>query len=160
MRNEFAKLEKRSVAIPYVALDLEYLRDTSPGNRSFGYVITYDTFITPQRDTSGRPAGEPEFVSVVKLGDGGREDGRSPGKASGSIISRIVRSYWEEENTYDAVLQGVIIPGNDTNISRKIARELGGWEPRIRGDVWQIRLLDRLSVDELLKLMEADAQRS
>jgi hypothetical protein len=91
----------------------------------------------------------------VKLGDGGREDGRSAGVASGSIISRAVRSYWEEANIYSAVLQGVVIPGNDTSISRKIANEVGGWELRVIGDVWDIALLDRLSVDDLLKLMEA-----
>lgn len=158
MTEEFAKLEERSVGIPYAALDLEYLRDTSRGNRSFGYVITYDTFIGPPRDALGRSAGEPRFVSVVKLGDGGREDGRSAGAASGSIISRAVRSYWEEANIYSAVLQGVVIPGNDTGISLKIAKEVGGWELRIRGDVWHIGLLDRLSVEELLKLLEADAQ--
>jgi hypothetical protein len=158
MTGEFAKLAELSVGIPYAALDLEYLRDPSYGNRSFGYVITYDTFITPARDASGGPAGEPVLISVVKLGDGGRQDGYSAGKASGSIISRTVRSYWDEENAYNAMLQGVVIPGNDTGISRKIAKQVGGWELRIKGDVWHIGLLDRLSVEELLKLLEADAQ--
>ncbi|MBA2360051.1 MAG: hypothetical protein H0V79_03765 [Actinobacteria bacterium] len=154
---EFAKLEEASVQNPYAALDIEYLRDRSYSNRSFAYVNTYDTFVSPGRDASGCPAGEPAFVSVVKLGDGGREDGRSAGKASGSIISRTVRSYWEEENVYSAVLHGVVIPGNDSNISSKIANELGGWELRIKGDLWHAGLLDRLKVEELLQLMEAGA---
>lgn len=153
MAAEFAKLEEGSVN-PYVALDLEYLRDTSLGNRSFGYVITYDTFFAPPRDALGGPDGEPAFASVLKLGDGGRDDGRSAGVASGSIISRIVRSYWEEENTYNAVLRGVVTPGNDANISRRIAKEVGGWELRINGDVWHVGLLDVVSVEELLALLE------
>jgi hypothetical protein len=60
------------------------------------YVVTYDTFISPPRGASGRPLGEPELLSVVKFGDGGRAEGRSAGAASGSIISRTVRSYWDE----------------------------------------------------------------
>lgn len=157
LSEEFARLEEASVAIPYAALDLEYLRDPSHRNRSFAYVITYKTFIVPARDASGEPAaGEPEFTSVVKLGDGGRERGRGDGKASGSIISRIVRSYWEEANVYNAVLRGVVIPGNDTNISRKLARQVGGWGLRIKGDVWQAELLAQVGVEELLRLMEAE----
>lgn len=156
MEREFSKLEELSAGNPYAVLDLEYLRDSAVGNRSFAYVITYDTFICPARGASGAPAaGEPELVSVVKLGDGGREQGRSAGAASGSIISRTVRSYWEEENCYNAVLQGVVIPGNDTGISRKIAMKLGGSELQVRGDVWRIELLDRLPVGELLQFMEA-----
>jgi hypothetical protein len=154
LTKEFAQLEEVSARIPYAGLDLEYLRDSGDRNRSFGYVITYDTFICPARDVFGRPIGKPEFLSVLKLGDGGREDGRSAGKASGSIISRTVRSYWDDENIYSAVLQGVVVPGNDTSISRKIGTALGGSELRVRGDVWRIELLDHLSVDELLSLME------
>jgi hypothetical protein len=156
METEFASLEGRSASNPYVALDLEYLRDTTRTNRSFGYVVTYDTFVSPPRGASGRPAGKPELLSVVKLGDGGRAQGRSAGAASGSIISRTVRSYWDEPNVYSAVLQGVVIPGDDTRISAKLARRLGGSELQVRGDVWRIELLDRLSLEELLALLEAD----
>jgi hypothetical protein len=154
----FAALEEAAVAIPYAALDLEYLRrDPSLGNRSFAYVISYDTFVVPRREASGSPApGGPVLTSVVKLGDGGREGGRSSGKASGSIIARIVRSYWEETNVYNAVLRGVVIPGNDTNVSRKVASHLGGSALRVRGDVWRAELLAHLGVNELLRLMEAD----
>jgi hypothetical protein len=159
LEKEFAELEQRSSGIPYGASDLEYLRDRGEGNRSFGYVVTYDTFISPGRDPSGQPVGEPELVSALKLGDGGQAVGYGAGKASGSIISRTVRSYWEDENTYNAVLQGVVIPGNDAKISDKIAKRLGGWELRIRGDVWRVQLLDRLSVEELLEMLEPDAQR-
>ena len=147
-------IEQRSDANPYVRLDLGYLRDRSGANRSFAYVVTYDTFVAPTRDASGGPSGEPRLVSVVKLGDGGREDGRSAGRASGSIICRTVRSYWEEGNTYRPILQGVAIPGNDTRISQKIAKRLGSWEARLQGDVWHGQLLDLLSVDELLQMME------
>jgi hypothetical protein len=59
MTEEFAQLERRSVNNPYAALDLKYLRDTTGGNRSFAYVISYDTFIVPPRDAHGRAAGEP-----------------------------------------------------------------------------------------------------
>jgi hypothetical protein len=52
------------------------------------------------------------------------------------------------------MLQGVVIPGNDTGVSRKIAKELGGWELRVTGDLWRLALLDRLSVDALLALMQ------
>jgi hypothetical protein len=152
MDTEFAQLEARS-DIWCVALDLEYLRDRNGTNRGFAYVVTYDTFIAPPRDPSGAPTREPELRSVVKLGDGGQEGGRSAGSASGSIISRIVRSYWDEPNAYGAVLQGVVIPGNDRNISRKVSRAVGGWELRVIGDVWDITLLHRLSVGDLLKLM-------
>src|SRR5215213_9941266 len=65
---EFAQLEARADRNPYVALDLEYLRNPSLANRSFAYVVTYDTFLSPPRDASGAPAGQPELVSVVKLG--------------------------------------------------------------------------------------------
>jgi hypothetical protein len=157
---EFSKLEGLSEGNPYAVLDLEYLRDRQPGNRSFAYVITYDTFICPSRDASDGPDREPELVSVVKLGDGGRAEGRSAGVASGSIISRTVRSYWEEENRYNAVLQGVAIPGSDTRISQKIAREIGGRELQIKGDVWRLELFDRLSVEELLILMEIETRSS
>jgi hypothetical protein len=108
MEREFAQLEARAKESPYVALDLEYLRDPSPANRSFAYVVTYDTFISPPRDPAGAPVGAPELVSVVKLGDGGRAEGRGAGAASGSIVSRTVRSYWDEPNTYRGVLQGVV----------------------------------------------------
>ena len=56
----FAALEKAAAAIPYAALDLEYLRDPSLENRSFAYVISYDTFVVPRREASGarRPAGQ------------------------------------------------------------------------------------------------------
>jgi hypothetical protein len=53
-----------------------------------------------------------------------------------------------------AVLQGVVIPGNDGRISDKIATRLGGRELQIRGDVRSVQLLDRLSVEELLEMME------
>ena len=157
MSEEFAKLEEHSADVPYVALDLEYLRDPSFVNRSFAYVITYSTFVAPQRDALGGPAGAPAFASVVKLGDGGRSDGRGAGKASGSIISRIVR-YWEEDNTYNAVLHGVVSPGNDANISRKITREVGDRGLRINGDVWAVELLNRVSVEKLLNLMDVDPE--
>lgn len=160
METEFAELEKLSSGIPYGALDLEYLRDQEHSNRSFGYVITYDTFLSPRSNSLGRPVGEPKLVSALKLGDGGRTDGRSAGKASGSIISRTVRSYWEEENKYNAVLHGVVIPGDDTRISDKIAKRLGGWELRIMGDMWSVELLDRLSVAELLEMMEPTPTKS
>ena len=153
LQEEFAKLEEVSAGIPYAALDLEYLRSASHRNRSFGYVVTYDTFIAPERDDSDRPAGQPKLVSVVKLGDGGREDGYSAGKASGSIISRIVRSYWEDGNTYRPVLQGIVIPGNDTRISGKIAKEVGSRKLQLRGDVWHLALLDLLTVEDLLALL-------
>jgi hypothetical protein len=68
-----------------------------------------------------------------------------------------VRSYWDEANTYNGMLQGVVIPGNDTRISARIAAELGGRALCIRGDVWRGELLKRLSVDELLELMASDA---
>ena len=153
---EFATLEERAAFNPYVRLDLDYLRDRGSSNRSFAYVVTYDTFVAPPRDDSGGASGEPELVSVVKLGDGGREDGRSAGKASGSIICRTVRSYWDEPNLYRTVLRGVAIPGNDRNISAKIAKHLGGWDVRVRGDVWHAQLLDELSVDDLLQMMDPD----
>jgi hypothetical protein len=153
----FAALEQAAGAIPYVALDLEYLLDPCLRNRSFAYVVSYDTFVVPRREASGAPAsGGPILTSVVKLGDGGRESGRSSGKASGSIIARIVRSYWEEANVYNAVLQGVVTPGNDTNVSRKVISHLGGGALRVRGDVWRAELLDHLKVDGLLRLMEPD----
>jgi hypothetical protein len=154
MEAEFAQLEARSESSPYVALDLEYLRDPNPANRSFAYVVTYDTFVSPPRGASGRPVGEPELLSVVKLGDGGRAKGRSAGAASGSIISRTVRSYWDDPNTYSSVLQGVVIPGDDTSISAKLTTKLGGRELSVRGDMWRLELLERLSVEELLALME------
>jgi hypothetical protein len=160
LEGEFKKLEERSAGNPYAALDLEYLRDRQPANRSFAYVITYDTFVSPLRDDSGRPDGEPRLYSVVKLGDGGRAEGRSAGVASGSIISRTVRSCWEEENRYNAVLQGVVIPGSDARISQKIAARLGGRDLQIRGDVWRGELLKRLSVNELLALMEIEVRSS
>jgi hypothetical protein len=158
LESEFKKLEELSAGNPYAALDLKYLRDRQPVNRRFAYVVTYDNFICPSRDASGGPDGEPELVSVVKLGDGGRAEGRSAGTASGSIISRTVRSYWEEENHYNAVLQGVVIPGCDVRVSRKIAVKLGGRELQVRGDVWRGELLTRLSVDELLALMETEVR--
>jgi hypothetical protein len=158
LESEFKKLEEVSAGNPYTALDLEYLRHRQPVNRSFAYVITYDTFISPLRDDSGGPDGEPELVSVVKLGDGGRAEGRSAGAASGSIISRTVRSYWEEENRYNAVLQGVVIPGSDARISQKIAARLGGRDLQIVGDVSRGELLNRLSVNELLALMETEVR--
>jgi hypothetical protein len=151
--HEFSALERLSADSAYGALDLEYLRDESLRNRSFGYVIAYETFLMPQRDGSGQPVGLPELVAAVKLGDGGREDGYSAGKASGSIISRIVRSYWEDENVYCAELQGVVMPGADTAISNKVAKRLGGWQLRLRGDVWRRELLDHLSVEELLDML-------
>lgn len=151
---DFAVLESAADANPYVRLDLDYLRDRSRANRSFAYVITYQTFIAPPRNASELPSYPPELMSVVKLGDGGREAGRSAGRASGSIICRIVRSYWDEGNAYDPVLHGVTIPGNDSYISRKIADRLGGWDMRLHGDVWHRSLLDSISVDALLELME------
>jgi hypothetical protein len=153
LQGEFARLERRAKNNRYAALDLEYLRDPSHANRSFAYVVTYDTFSTPPRDASGAPAGEPELVSVVKLGDGGQAEGRSAGAASGSIISRTVRSYWDEPNTYNAVLQGVVIPGNDRRISARIAERLGGRSLCVRGDMWRIELLERVSVRDILMLM-------
>ncbi len=77
---------------------------------------------------------------MLKLGDGGQEHGLGAGTASGSIISRTVRSYWEEENRYDPELQGVVIPGNDRGISHKIAKKLVGFDLRISGDVWRKKL--------------------
>lgn len=154
---EFGQLEARAKGNPYVALDLEYLRDTTSANRSFAYVVTYDTFISPPRDAAGAPIDKPKLASVVKLGDGGRADGRSAGAASGSIISRTVRSYWNEPNTYNGVLRGVVIPGNDTRVSAKLAAKVGGRALCVRGDVWLIELLERVSVDELLALMEDGA---
>jgi hypothetical protein len=53
------------------------------------------------------------------------------------------------------VLRGVVIHGNDSRISRKIATRVGGWGLRVRGDLWQAALLDRMSVSELLELMAA-----
>ncbi len=123
---EFAQLEARAAENPYVALDLDYLRDRRPDNRTFGYVISYATFVAPPRDRSGHPVGTPEYVAVVKVGDGGRTDGRSAGSASGSIISRVCWSYWDEANHYDPVLLGAVVPGADSGISRLIAPELGG----------------------------------
>jgi hypothetical protein len=157
MEAELAQLEARAESNPYVALDLEYLRDANPANRSFAYVVTYDTFISPARDALGAPVGEPKLVSVVKLGDGGRGECRSAGAASGSIVSRTVRSYWDEPNTYSAVLHGVVVPGNDTRVSAKIGAKLGGRELCVRGDMWRIELLELLSVEELLAFMEASA---
>jgi len=154
LRDEFAKLEEWAADSPYAALDLEYLRDISHRNRSFGYVVTYDTFIAPERDASGRPVGIPELCSAVKLGDGGQETGYGGGKASGSIISRVVRSYWNDPNMYGGVLRGVVVPGDDRNISKKIAKRVGGRGLQIRGDVWDIRLLDHLAADDLLTLLE------
>ena len=155
---EFGQLEARAESNPYVALDLEYLRDPTSANRSFAYVVTYDTFISPPRDAAGAPLGKPKLISVVKLGDGGRAEGRSAGAASGSIISRTVRSYWDEPNTYKGVLRGVVIPGNDTRVSAKLAAKVGGRELCVRGDVWLVELLERVSVDELLALMEVRAR--
>ena len=144
LKAEFAQLEARADGNPYVALDLEYLRDPSLANRSFAYVVTYDTFLSPPRDAFGAPAGQPELVSVVKLGDGGQSAGRGAGAASGSIISRTVRSYWEEPNTYRGVLQGVVIPGSDARVSANLAAKLGGRELCLRGDTWRSELLERL----------------
>jgi len=157
LRDEFAKLEEWAADSPYAALDLEYLRDISDSNRSrsFGYVVTYDTFIAPERDAAGRPAGIPELRSAVKLGDGGQETGYGRGKASGSIISRVVRSYWNDPNMYGGVLRGVVVPGDDRNISKKIAKVVGGLELKVRGDVWDIALLERLGVQDLLEMMKA-----
>jgi hypothetical protein len=155
MEEKFSKLEQAS-ADPYVALDLEYLRDPWPRNRSFAYVITYETFLCPERDDSGGFCGTPVLASVVKLGDGGQETGYGSGRASGSIISRVVRSYWEEGNKYNAVLQGVVLPGSDRRISSKIARRLGGAELQIRGDLWRDELLEYLSVGALLELIKTD----
>jgi len=152
MEAEFAQLEARAKKSPYVALDLEYLRDPSPANRSFAYVLSYDIFISPPRDGAGAPVGKPELVSVVKLGDGGRAEGRSAGAASGSIVSRVVR-YWVELSIYRGMLQGVVIPGNDTRVSAKLAEALRGRELCIRGDTWRSELLEHLSVEELLGLM-------
>ena len=149
MEEEFSELEGASEN-PYVALDLEYLRDPSSRTRSFAYVITYDTFISPQRDESGGFSGEPVLTPVVKLGDGGQETGYGAGRASGSIISRVVRPYWDDENRYNGVLQGVVVPGSDRGISAKIADKLGGRELQIRGDVWCRELLGHLSVEDLL----------
>jgi hypothetical protein len=151
---EFGQLEARAKDNPYVALDLEYLRDPTHANRSFAYVVTYDTFLSPPRDAAGAPVGKPEFTSVVKLGDGGRTEGYGGGAASGSIISRTVRSYWHESNAYNGVLRGVVIPGNDKRVSAKLAAKVGGRELCVRGDVWLFELLNRVSVDELLALME------
>jgi hypothetical protein len=158
MEREFAPLEAASASNPYAALDLKYLRDEGHANRSFAYVLTYDRFMSPRRDASGGPEGEPELLSLVKFGDGGRDDGLGAGAASGSIISRMVR-YWIEGNVYRPVLHGVVIPGNDTGVSRKLAAKLGDWGLRVRGDEWRRELLDRLSVEELLALMEARPAR-
>jgi cytidylate kinase len=95
---------------------------------------------------------------VVKLGDGGQETGYGKGVASGSIISRIVYSYWNSPNMYRTMLRGVVTPGNDRDISKKIAKAVGGWELRVRGDVWDNALLERLSVQELLEMMEVEPQ--
>jgi hypothetical protein len=157
LEKEFATLEARGSSNPYIRLDLEYLRERSPSNRSFAYVVTYDTFVAPPRDDAGHPRGEPELFSVVKLGDGGRADGRSAGTASGSIICRTIRSYWAEPNVYRAVLRGVTIPGNDRNISAKVVKHLHGWDARVGGDVWHADLLDKLSVDDLLQMMDPEA---
>jgi hypothetical protein len=153
---EFSALEEHSLEIPYAALDLQYLRDTRERNRPFGYVVTYDTFVAPPRNTFGKPDGEPQLRSVVKLGDGGQERGYGAGRASGSVISRVVWSYWEAPNTYSGVLQGVVIPGRDRNISNKIASSVGGRELQIKGDVWDQALLKRLPVDELLELLRCE----
>src|SRR5262245_41168342 len=67
LESEFKKLVELSAGNPYAELDLEYLRDRRPSNRSFAYVITYDTFVSPRRDGSGGPDGEPRLCSVVKL---------------------------------------------------------------------------------------------
>jgi len=125
MEPEFAELAAAAKRNPYVKLDLSYLRNRAPGNRAFAYVVSYDTFVFPSRDADGNPNGKPVLRSVVKLGDGGREQGRSAGQASGSIISRVVRSYWNEGNAYRSVLQGVAIPGDDSAVSLKVARKIG-----------------------------------
>jgi hypothetical protein len=153
---EFAQLEIHAKKNPYVALDIEYLRDSSRANRSFAYVVTYDIFISPPRNVTGEPVGKPKLVSVVKLGDGGRSEGRSAGAASGSIVSRLAR-YWNDLHTYRGLLQGVIIPGNDTRVSSKLAARLGSRDLCIRGDTWRLELLERVSVEELLALMEGSA---
>ena len=85
--SEFGELKQFSLESSYAALDLEYLDDRSGRNRSFGYVVTYETFLPPPRNALGKPDGEPELRSVVKLGDGGQERGYGAGVASGSIIS-------------------------------------------------------------------------
>jgi hypothetical protein len=91
--------------------------------------------------------------SALKLGDGGQETGYGAGKASGSIISRVVRSYWNDQNMYRGELLGVVIPGNDRNVSKKIADRVG-WDLRIRGDVWDVELLKYLTVNDLLALLD------
>ena len=118
--------------------------------------MTYDTFVAPPRNASGKPDGLPQLRSVLKLGDGGQERGYGAGRASGSVISRVVRSYWEAPNTYSGVLQGVVIPGSDRNISNKIASSVGGRDLQIKGDVWDRALLKRLSVNDLLELLRCE----
>jgi hypothetical protein len=56
MEEEFSMLEQ-AAADPYVALDLEYLRDPRPRNGSFAYVITYETFLCPSGMTPAVSAG-------------------------------------------------------------------------------------------------------
>ena len=153
LEDEFAKLEEWANDNPYASLDLEYLRDRSDNNRCFGYVVTFRTFIAPDRDASGEPEGVPVLRSALKLGDGGQEAGYGAGKASGSIISRVVRSYWNDPNMYGGELLGVVMPGNDRNVSRRIAKQVG-WDLRIRGDVWDVELLKHLTVADLLTLLE------
>ena len=89
----------------------------------------------------------------MKLGDGGQEVGYGAGKASGSIISRVVRSYWNDPNMYRGELLGVVVPGNDKNVSGKIAKRVPS-DLQIRGDVWDVELLRYLTVDDLLTLLE------
>lgn len=153
LEDEFAKLEEWAKDNPYAALDLEYLRDRSDSNRPFASVVTFRTFIAPERDASGEPDGVPVLRSALKLGDGGQEAGYGAGKASGSIISRVVRSYWNDPNMYRGELLGVVLPGNDRNVSSKIADRVG-WDLRIRGDVWDVELLKQLTVADLLTLLE------
>jgi hypothetical protein len=65
-----------------------------------------------------------------------------------------VRSYWDEANTYNGMLQGVVIPGNMTRVSAP------GSQPNLadaRSASAATELLKRLSVDELLELMASDA---
>jgi hypothetical protein len=49
----------------------------------------------------------------------------------------------------------VVIPGNDARVSAKLATRLGGRELCVRGDMRRIELLERVSVEELLALMES-----